>query len=532
MNAPIFKMPAEAPRETPRAASVTERPITIAILAMGGQGGGVLSDWIVALAEGEGFVAQSTSVPGVAQRTGATIYYVELMRPRDGAAPVLSLMPTPGDVDIVLAAEFMEAGRAMLRGLVTPGRTTLIASTHRAYAVGEKERPGDGTGDPITVLEASGIAAKRTIAFDMQGLASAKGSVISAALFGALAGAEVLPFGRDAFEAAVKAGGKGVAASLAAFGAAFERAREDRPDPVAKAPAKDLPQPPAAAGIPALDALLARLRAFPEPLRPMIYAGLRRVVDYQDPAYGAEYLDRLARLLALDIAAEGGPAGYGFTATAAKYLAGAMAYDDVIRVADLKTRGGRFARVRRELGSAEDEIVYTTEFMHPRMEEVAASLPRGLGRFLEARPRLFAALDRRVNRGRRVRTGTVGWFLALYLLAGLRPHRRRLLRHAREMAHLDAWLAAAEAALPRDYALAVEILACRRLVKGYSDTHARGLSKFDRVLGAAPMLAGRPDAADWLRRLRGAALQDEAGTELDGALRTIASFADPAPGSA
>ena len=155
-------------------------------------------------------MAQSTSVPGVAQRTGATIYYIEMLPPRDGRAPVLSLMPTPGDVDVVLAAEFMEAGRSMLRGLVTPDRTTLIASTHRSFAVGEKERPGDGIGDPVTVVEAADFAAKRAIAFDMQSLPNANGSVISAAMFGALAAAEVLPFPRAAFEAAIRAGGKGV----------------------------------------------------------------------------------------------------------------------------------------------------------------------------------------------------------------------------------------------------------------------------------------------------------------------------------
>ncbi len=114
------------------------KPLSIAILAMGGQGGGVLTDWIVALAEAQGFVAQSTSVPGVAQRTGATIYYVEMLRARDGTPPILSLMPTPGDVDIVIAAEMMEAGRSILRGLVTPDKTVLIASTHRSFAVSEK----------------------------------------------------------------------------------------------------------------------------------------------------------------------------------------------------------------------------------------------------------------------------------------------------------------------------------------------------------------------------------------------------------
>src|SRR6476619_3116032 len=141
------------------------RPLCIAVLAMGGQGGGVLVDWIVALAESQGWIAQSTSVPGVAQRTGATIYYVEMVPARPGVPyPLLSLMPVPGEVDIVVGAELMEAGRAMQRGLVSPDRTTLIASSHRAYAVSEKISPGDGAGDPAKVHEAARAASKQFLA--------------------------------------------------------------------------------------------------------------------------------------------------------------------------------------------------------------------------------------------------------------------------------------------------------------------------------------------------------------------------------
>src|SRR5262245_45540707 len=110
---------------------MTAQPIKIAILAMGGEGGGVLADWIVDMGETNRYIAQTTSVPGVAQRTGATIYYVELFpraaAERDGGQPILALMPLPGDVDVVLASELMEAGRALQRGLVNAERTTLIA---------------------------------------------------------------------------------------------------------------------------------------------------------------------------------------------------------------------------------------------------------------------------------------------------------------------------------------------------------------------------------------------------------------------
>ncbi|MFA7392177.1 MAG: 2-oxoacid:acceptor oxidoreductase family protein, partial [Pigmentiphaga sp.] len=123
----------------------TTRPLKIAILAMGGEGGGVLADWIVQCAERQGYYAQSTSVPGVAQRTGATIYYVEVLAvARDSRQPIFGLMPTPGDVDVVIASELMECGRAVQRGLVTPDRTLLIASRNRAYTLTEQATPGGG----------------------------------------------------------------------------------------------------------------------------------------------------------------------------------------------------------------------------------------------------------------------------------------------------------------------------------------------------------------------------------------------------
>jgi len=512
------------PDEAPGRIS-TDKPLSIAILAMGGQGGGVLADWIVALAEAQGWVAQATSVPGVAQRTGATIYYIEMLPARGGAEPVLSLMPTPGDVDVVLAAEFMEAGRSMLRGLVTPERTTLIASTHRAFAVVEKEKPGDGIGDPAVVVEAAGVAAKRVLAFDMQILAETHGSVISAAMFGALAAAEALPFPRSAFERAIGAGGKGVEASLRTFGAAYDRAR-DKPKPaaVAKAPAKALPDPPASAGHPRLDQLLQRIRdEFPGIAQPMLFAGIKRLVDFQDPRYAGEYLDFMAPVRDADMAAGGASRNFAATVQGAKYLAVAMAYDDVIRVADLKTRSSRFARVRTEVGVKENQVVHTTEFMHPRMEEVADTLPASLGRFLKSRPRLYAALDRFVNRDRRLRTDRIGSFLLLYLLAGLKPMRRRSLRHQDELARIRQWLDLATGLLARSYDLGVEVLICRQLIKGYSGTRERGSSKYERVLSAVPMLVDRQDGARWLQRLRRAALMDEEGKELDGALKTLAS---------
>jgi len=505
-------------------AAAPGKPISIAILAMGGQGGGVLADWIVSVAEVNGWHAQSTSVPGVAQRTGATLYYIEMLPPREGQVPVFALMPTPGDVDVVIASELMEAGRSVLRGLVTPDKTLLITSTHRAYAVAEKEKPGQSIGDPQAVHAAAGISARRVIACDLDNLARISDTVISAPILGALAGSGALPFARASFEQVIAAGGKGTAASLNGFAAGFSRADTNELPLLRISPQKVLPALPGDSGHPALNALVSRIQPFPEPLHGIIFAGLRRVVDYQDVAYGAEYLDRVTALHAGDIDAGGQVHGYAFTATAAKYLANAMAYDDVIGVADVKTAARRFHRVARDVGAASGHELEITEFMHPGAEEMVRLLPAGLGRKLSRNPVWMKRIDRLVNRGRRIETTSIRGFVQLYLISALRPWRRKLLRHSEEMAHVEAWLALARQHLASNYRLAEGIITARRLIKGYSDTHAHGLSKYDRVLSAVPALASRDDAGAWMSRLVTAALKDEDGTLLDGALQTVWSL--------
>ncbi len=482
------------------------QPIKIAILAMGGEGGGVLADWIVDLAESNGFLAQTTSVPGVAQRTGATIYYVELFpqaaADAAGAAPVLALMPLPGDVDLVLASELMEAARAVQRGLVTAERTTLIASTHRVYAIAEKIAPGDGRADADACLASARDASRRFVGFDMAALAAERGSLISAVLFGALAAAGGLPFERAAFEATIARGGVGVKASLAAFAAAFERAQR----PASAAPA----EPPAAAPlprseVPEIQALLARAAALPASVRAIVVEGLRRTVDYQDPAYASLYLDRLERV----------PGPDALKTELARHLALAMSYEDAIRVADLKTRDARFERVRAEVRPGEATLLQIHEFMHPRLQEIADVLPAALGRRLLAPGLLRRVVERFTREGRTVHTSGVRGHLLLHALASLRPLRRRTLRFADEQARIDAWLADVRAAAAEDPSRAIEIVRCQRLLKGYGDTHERGRRKYDAVRQA--WRAGA--SAERIAALREAALADEEGQALQAELQ-------------
>ena len=489
------------------------RPLSIAIAALGGQGGGVLADWIVEVAERYGWLVQVTSVPGVAQRTGTTVYYLEICpQPAAGAAaPVFALMPVPGDVDVVIAAELMEAGRAVVRGFVSADRTTLVASSHRIYAITEKSAMGNGIVDSDAVLAALRSESRRLVCFDMDAIANETSSVISSVLFGALAGSGVLPFPRELYEEAIRSGGVAAAASLRGFARGFEQALKNAP--VAGA------IPPGAAPMSEAGRRLdAKIRgAYPAHLHGLIVEGVRRLMDYQDSAYADLYLKRLSDVLRLDDEAGGLRRNFALTASVARYLALWMSYEDTIRVADLKTRRSRFERFRGEVRAAPGQIVYVTEFMHPRFEELCETLPAPLGRrMIESRglARLLAPMFRR---GRHMNTAKLGGFLALYCLAGLRRWRRGTLRYRVEQARIDAWLERIRHSA-RDYDLAVEIAECQRLVKGYSDTHERGLKSFTIIMQYIDREFGRPGLAARVRRLRSAALADEDGRELDSAL--------------
>ena len=495
------------------------RPLSIAIAALGGQGGGVLAEWLISVAELYGWTAQSTSVPGVAQRTGTTVYYVELYPTplAGGRVPVLALMPFPGDVDVVVAAELMEAGRTVVRGLVTPERTTLVASSHRIYGITEKSAMGDGIVDSNAVLAALHSQSRRLICFDMEALADAKRSVVSSVLFGAVAGSAALPFPRALYEQAIEKSGVAVNSNLAGFAAGFERA-------LTTAPLVGL-IPPAAGPTTALGrALDDRIkREFPAHLHGIVVEGVRRMLDYQDGEYATLYLDRLCTIRDCDREAAPMRHDYALTAAVARYLALWMSYEDTIRVADLKTRGERFNRFRTEVRAASDQIVYVTEFMHPRFEEVCETLPAGLGGWLLKSSLARSLLAPLFRKGRRIQTVRLRGFLILRMLAGMRRWRRSTLRFRVEEARIIAWLARVRETASRShrYDVALEIAECQRLVKGYSDTHARGLANYQMLMGVVDGSAQRADLAEVLRRLRNAALADEEGNRLAATLAEL-----------
>ncbi len=465
------------------------RPLTVLVAALGGQGGGVLTDWISHAARAQGRLVQATSTPGVSQRTGATTYYLEIAPTPapDAPPPVLGLVPVPGQVDVLVCSELLEAARMMERGLCTPQRTTLIASTNRVYTTREKIAGGDGRFDADRIEVAARELSRQAVLFDMEALRARHRAVISAAMFGALGGSGALGLARETCEAAIRDGGVGVKESLAAFAEAWQAASAG--GAVASAGGAN-----AAPASPALPAPLAeRVAALPAPVAEFARIGAAQALDFQDMAYAERYLERVERVVASEA-----ERAHPVAREAARCLALWMCYEDIIRVAGLKARAGRLARIRGEAGAAETDVVRVYEFFKPRAEEVAAVLPRSLGAWLERRA---AGAKPASGKGVTLQTTSVIGALALRLAAALRPLRPRSLRFGREQEAIEAWLAQLEAAL-RGEGSGPEALALARLpheLKGYGDTYAAGRARFEHGL-AGPASGAQPRPVIWLDR--------------------------------
>jgi indolepyruvate ferredoxin oxidoreductase beta subunit len=425
-------------------------------------------------------------------------------------------MPVPGELDIVLASELMEAGRAIQRGMVTPDRTTLIASTHRVYSMTEKIALGDGQVDAKQLIAAGGAASRLFVNRDFERVARETRSVISAALFGALAATGSLPFDRAQFEQAIQRGEVGVESSLAGFSAAFDVTRQP---PDTQSAAQTSPKPNIG---PQLQSLAVRIESqFPPATHAILFAGVQKLADYQDVAYAATYLDQLESIQKLD--AEKGSGNFALLSETARYLALWMSYEDAIRIADLKTREARFARVHRESRANKSELIQIKEFLHPGVEEITDILPAVLGRWLRNSTAPSQLVERFAHKGRIVNTTSLFGFLQLYMLSSLRPLRRKSFRFKEEHVRIQQWLTQLSITAQQNYALALEFAECPRVVKGYGDTHTRGRKSFDALMTSLPRLARVDDPAATLKKLREAALADDTGEKLAEALRGLPS---------
>lgn len=492
------------------------RPFTIAMLALGGQGGGVLTKWLVDIAQDNDFLAQSTYVAGVAQRTGATVYCVDIF-PRNkaeemGQTPVFNLYPIPGAVDLVVASELAEAGRAIQKGFVTPNVTTLVSSSHRVFGITEKTAMGDGIMDQTPLLEKAKKLSKEFICFDMDALALETESVISAVILGAIAGSAALPFPRGSFEEAIRRDGRAVESNLRGFAAGFDGVSSPSPE------GGTVPTPLPDVHGPNGEALRNVIQqSLPESCHTVVLHGALRMLDFQDRAYADSYVQKVGDMHAQDTNSE-----YLLTQRYARILALQMSYEDTIRVADLKTRAERSQRIRQDLNAESEQPAYVVEYFHPRYEEICDTMPAPIGSFLMNSPRLKSLTAPIFKKGRNFQTNKLAGFLTLHFLSKFKRIRRSTFRYRVQQQHITQWDQRIREALDQSYDYALATVDCMEMVSGYGDTYHRGLTRYQTSIDVASRMP--PDnRAVTLKRLHSAALADEAGKHFEQAVSEISS---------
>jgi indolepyruvate ferredoxin oxidoreductase, beta subunit len=504
-----------------------QSPISLLICALGGEGGGVLTEWLVDIARRAGYAAQATSIPGVAQRTGATTYYLEVfpvpIAELGGKRPVFSLNPVPGALDAMVSSELLETARQIGNGMTAPDRTLVITSSARTLTTQERMQLADGRADPADLLKLVQQFSRAHQVFDMAAIAKETGTVVSAVMLGAIAGSGLFPFARADYEAIVKAGGKSGQASLRGFAKAYEIVSDGKvkadylaqvmnttpqaSTPGMLTPAEAPPQHP-------------HRGVFPASVEEMFALGYQRLLEYQGKDYADRYAQRLQSVLAAEREADPHAAqGFATTREMARWLALWMAFDDIVRVADLKSRASRWQRVQGEVKAGEDDLLKVYDHFKPGVPEFAALLPPSMAHKLVAWDR------KRVARGShawalplKIGAHSVFGMLALRTLASLKWLRVRGSRFALEQQMIDRWLRGVVQGTQRGWELGHEIALCGRLIKGYGATNERGKENLLHVLEHLAQGGVPAEAASAIRAAREAALADDAGKALDATL--------------
>lgn len=462
-------------------------PITVLVAAVGGQGGQLFSQWLFDAAKEAGFYPVGVGLPGLSQREGATVYYLEFFSEPE-AVSFFSPFPEKGRVQILVGLELLELLRAVRDGYLAEDGI-VIGSTHRVLTTEEKLPLKSKFVTAEQVFPFLKQQAKQCIAFDAIQAAAMAGlseRAANAILFGALAASGVLPFPPEAFRKAIEHYGVAVSFNLRAFefGLRYREwlsqlhALED----FAAKEWENLPEPK----LPMEVQRKMEALCVDDELKTILRHAAKWLCHYQDARYFERYLDCVREIYERD-EGRGARDELSVTKEVARILAMRMAYEDAVRVAQLKTNRQRFERMRREHQIGDETVYQVADFFSPDWDELTGLLPfkgtRDTGHgTLETEndelPKLPSQAEdlKRAALQIRVETSSLIGFLLLKALQLFKPLRPYSQRFKWEWAAINEWLEAIKQTLDKDYELAFLIARSGELVRGYGRTRRKTLA--------------------------------------------------------
>ena len=470
--------------------------LKILIPAVGGQGGGVLTEWLVQAFFLEGFEVQGIGLPGLSQRGGSTVYYLEA-HPKASSNEkqiIFSQYPVPGDVDVMLAQEFLELGRMLEEGYGSD-KTTIVTSTHRIYSTLEKMPISSGIFSDENLRKLAINFSSKFIGFNALDMAKENGMDelgVNAILLGALGASEALPISEVAYLKAIEQAGVAVGSNIKAFRIGWDLIKSGKYTEQKAKPQKKwedfikerVEKLDAKMGEEYIKLISEIEKDYPTRLREILAEALFRLIDYQDVWYAKKYLRELQIIYDIDREMKG---GFKLTEVFAKNLALWMSYEDGIRVADLKIRPERFKRIKEEMRLRDDQMFRVTDYLKPDAEEVYGLLPNLLiapiVRFTETNLfRSYWPESKRLTVGQKPMTTSFSGFLRLWLLTKLKFMRPYSYRYHKEHSLIKKYKNNVERFARLNYELGCLVAKSAQMIKGYGRVRRKSIDAFNRFL--------------------------------------------------
>ncbi len=485
----------------------------------------MLTQWVVDAARLSGFPVQATSIPGVAQRTGATTYYIEiypdLVKDLGHQEIVFGLNPLPGQLDLLISSELLEAARQVSNGMSSSEKTMVISSTGRVLTTAEKMHLGDGRVDSKQLISLIEQFSHSNYFVDMVSMTHQASTVISSVMLGCMASSGLLPMGIEAYKKVIGESTQAQKASLKGFNLGLQSIENQKQqlayldsvlNPTDSYLNKNQISSSGTSTLPN-----ERKERYPKAVHDFLDLAFQRVKSYQNQAYAELFLSRLDRICDAEQKHQSG--SHVVTLESLKRLAVLMCFDDLVHVARLKMSDSRFERVSKEARVGENDLLKIYDHFKPGVEELAAMLPVDIAKSLlswsaRRQSKGLSALSLPLKLG----SHTIHGLLTLKLLAACKFLRPMSSRYQDEQVLIDKWVNQVEEGAKRSVNLGLEIAKCASLIKGYGSTHARSRENFSHILDHMVNSLQFEDAqacANAISLARNAAMKDEGGKGFD-----------------
>ncbi len=471
--------------------------IKVLIPAVGGQGGGVLTEWLVQAFFIQDYDVQGISLPGLSQRGGSTVYYLEAF-PRAEARDkqiIFAQFPVPGEVDVIVAQEFLELGRALELGYGSD-KTAIVTSTHRVYSTLEKMPIGSGIYSEESLRKIADGFSSKLIELDALKLSKENGMdelAVNAILLGALSASGAMPVSRESYLKAIDNVGVAVKTNKRAFEVGSDYVKSGNNPDFGEKPAivweSFLKERADRLGEYEREEYLARISKIetyhPSNLREILAESIFRLIEYQGIEYADKYMDLVWETYDVDQNTKGG--GYKLTEHFARNLALLMSYEDGIRVAELKIKFNRFKRIKEEMRLRDDQVFKVVDYLKPDSEEIYGLMPYVLvAPFVRiTQSRVFKKIWRRkkpLTMGQTPVTTSFSGFARLWLLTKIKFMRPYSYRYKKEHRIIKRYIESVVYYSGLDYKVGCLVAKSASMIKGYGKVRRRTMKAFLRYL--------------------------------------------------